>query len=201
MSTPDRAAHAGLLRVRPAEPHDVREIVTLIRELAEYEREPQAAVATEGMIGAALFGDAFGLHQRGQTTVSGVPRSGPVAECFMGEVRDQDRAPWRTQGLALFFCNFSTWLGTPGLYLEDLYVRPSQRGRGLGKALLCEVARVAALRGCRRVEWSVLDWNTPAIEFYQRLGARAMTEWTVHRLAGEAIADVARQALPPGAVL
>lgn len=191
------------IRVRPAEAtgSDIPEIVRLIRELAEYEREPDAAVATEEMIRLSLFGDSFGAHQRGHLTVNGVARSGPVAECFMGEVceespsagagEDGHSRAWRVQGFALFFTNYSTWLGRPGLYLEDLFVRPSQRGCGLGKALLCEVVRTAARRGCERVEWNVLDWNTPALEFYRRLGAVGMTEWTIHRLSGERIGRVA----------
>lgn len=188
--TPEPRTHGG-----PERTGDIGEIVRLIRELAEYEREPQAAVATEEMIRLSLFGDAFGTHQRGGVTVNGVPRSGPVAECFMGEVRESGEpdthAHWRVQGFALFFTNYSTWLGRPGLYLEDLFVRPSHRGCGLGKALLCEVVRTAARRGCARVEWNVLDWNTPALEFYRRLGAVGMTEWTIHRLSGEAIDRVA----------
>ncbi len=135
----------------------------MIRELAEYEREPQSAEATVPMITEALFG------------------AKPACEALMGEVDGG------VQGFALFFHNFSTWKGRRGVYLEDLYVRPAARGAGLGKALFGAVAKIAVQRGCPRMEWSVLDWNTPAIEFYKRMGAVAMSEWTVHRLTGDAL--------------
>jgi GNAT superfamily N-acetyltransferase len=142
-------------------------ILSLICELAEYERAPDAVVATEDLLRRHLFGDGIGR--------------GPVAECVIGEI---DGVP---QGFALFFHNVSTWLGKPGLYLEDLFVRPAARGRGLGKALFRHVARCAAERGCGRLEWAVLDWNEPAIGFYRKLGAVAMDEWTVYRLTGESM--------------
>ena len=117
-----------------------------------------------------------------------------VAECLMGELAEVASAgqAWTVQGFALFFVNYSTWTGRPGLYLEDLFVRPAHRGRGLGRALFTEVARLAARRGCRRMEWAVLDWNTPAIDFYKRLGAVAMSDWTTFRLAGPALDAFAR---------
>lgn len=149
--------------VRAAGPGDVAEIVAMIRELAEYEREPQSAEATVPMITEALFG------------------AQPACEALMGEVDGG------VQGFAFFFHNFSTWKGRRGVYLEDLYVRPAARGAGLGKALFGAVAKIAVQRGCPRMEWSVLDWNTPAIEFYKRVGAVAMSEWTVHRLTGDAL--------------
>lgn len=157
--------------IRPAAPGDIPLIAALIRELAEYERAPDQAVATEGMLHQHLFGNGLGR--------------GPTAECVIGQVDG------RAEGFALYFHNFSTWLGRPGLYLEDLFVRPSARSRGLGKALLTHLARIAVERGCGRMEWSVLDWNTPAIEFYRAHGAQAMDEWTTFRLSGTALERLA----------
>src|SRR5690606_4209320 len=159
--------------IRRAEPDDIPLIASLIRELAEYERDPGGAQATDEDLHEALFGE------------------GPVAECLIGQVDGQPQA------MALFFTNFSTWTGRPGLYLEDLFVRPEARGRGLGKALLGAVAAIAVERGCRRMEWAVIDWNEPAIGFYRTLGARPMDQWTVWRLDGEALANVAAAALRP----
>ena len=110
---------------------------------------------------------------------------GPTAECVIGELDGV------AQGFALFFHNFSTWLGKPGIYLEDLFVRPAARGAGLGKALFVHVARIALERGCERYEWSVLDWNTPAIDFYKSMGAVALDDWTTFRVTGEALARLA----------
>lgn len=155
------------ITIRAAAPADVALILSLIRELAEYEREPQAAKATPEMMQDALFG----------------PR--PAAECVIGEV---DGSP---EGFALFFHNFSTWEGKKGIYLEDLFVRPSIRGVGLGKALFAHVAKLAVDRGCARYEWSVLDWNEPAIGFYKKHGAVPMSEWTVFRLKGEQLRALA----------
>lgn len=193
MTTPAPRPGADL-RIRAATPADVPEILALIRELALYEREPDAVVATEDLLHRALFEDALGTLQGGPRTLSHAPRSGPVAECLMGELAEVASAgqAWTVQGFALFFVNYSTWTGRPGLYLEDLFVRPAHRGRGLGRALFTEVARLAARRGCRRMEWAVLDWNTPAIDFYKRLGAVAMSDWTTFRLAGPALDAFAR---------
>ena len=156
-----------VLTIRPAVVDDVGLILALVRELAAYEREPDAVVATEDDLRRNLFGEGFGR--------------GPAAECVIGEV---DGA---AQGFALFFTNFSTWRGAPGIHLEDLYVRPDSRGAGLGRALLTEMARIAKARGCHRVEWAVLDWNTPAIGFYRALGAEALDAWTTWRLSGAAL--------------
>lgn len=153
--------------LRDATPEDASEIVALIRELAEYERAPDAAVATPELVRAALFGPER------------------VAYSVLAELDGV------TAGFALWFHNFSTWTGRRGLYLEDLFVRPVCRGRGVGLALLRHLARVAAERGCARMEWSVLDWNVDAIRFYERLGARAMRGWTVYRLTGPEIAALA----------
>lgn len=155
------------LNIREARPEDAGLIVRFIRELAEYERAPESCFATEGLVREALFGAA------------------PAAECLIGEV---DGAP---MGFAVYFHNFSTWLSKRGMYLEDLYVTPAARGLGLGKALLCRVAAVARSRGCERFDWMVLDWNTPAIDFYRSLGAEPMSEWTTFRLSGAALERVA----------
>lgn len=153
--------------IRPATSADVPAIHRLIIELAVYEKEPDAVKATRADLQAALFG----------------PR--PVAECVLADVDGE------AVGLALFFTNFSTWTGKPGLYLEDLFVMPTARGQGLGKALLVHLAGIAVARGYARFEWSVLDWNAPAIGFYKALGARSMDEWTVMRVDGDALAKLA----------
>lgn len=159
------------ISIRAAMPADIGLILALIRELAEYERAPEQAVATPDLIRRHLFGEGLG--------------DGPVAECVIGELEGA------AQGFAVYFHNFSTWLGRPGMYLEDLFVRPAARGAGLGEALLRHVARIAVDRGCGRFEWSVLDWNTPAIGFYRKLGAVAMDEWTVYRVSGPALLRLA----------
>ncbi|MFC5571303.1 GNAT family N-acetyltransferase [Lysobacter yangpyeongensis] len=149
--------------LRPATREDVPLILALIRELAEYEREPDAVQADEATLAANLFG------------------ARPGAEVV---IADADGEP---AGFALFFHNFSTWLGRRGLYLEDLFVRPRFRGLGVGQVLMAYLARLAVERDCGRFEWSVLDWNTPAIDFYRRLGAVPMDEWTVQRMTGDAL--------------
>ena len=156
------AAHP-LLSIRPASADDVPLIRQLIAELAEYERLADAAIATD----AGLREQLFGAH--------------PAAEVLIGEV-DGEAA-----GFALFFHNFSTFLGKRGLYLEDLFVRPGFRGSGLGRHMMATLARIAVQRDCGRFEWSVLDWNELAIGFYRRIGAVGMDGWTVQRLEGEAL--------------
>jgi GNAT superfamily N-acetyltransferase len=153
--------------IRAATSADVPAIGALIRALADYERLASEAVATDDDLRTHLFG----------------PR--PAAEVLVAEVDAE------VVGFALFFTSFSTFLGKPGLYLEDLFVRPAARGRGLGKALMIELARLAVARGHGRFEWSVLDWNTPALEFYRALGATPMDEWTVQRVTGDALAQLA----------
>lgn len=148
------------IRIRPAEEADVPLILCFIRELADYERLLHEVVATEERLRRTLFG----------------PR--PGAEVLIAE------ADGEPVGFALFFHNYSTFLAQPGLYLEDLYVRPEARGRGIGRALLAHLARLARERDCGRLEWWVLDWNEAAIRFYDSLGARPMDEWTVFRLTG-----------------
>jgi GNAT superfamily N-acetyltransferase len=153
--------------IRPATPADIPVIRALIVELAVYEREPDAVKASEADLHLALFGDR------------------PLAEAVLAEVDGV------VAGLALFFTNFSTWSGRGGLYLEDLFVQPQARGAGIGKALLVHLAGIAVARGHARFEWSVLDWNAPAIGFYRALGAKPMDEWTVMRVEGEALLGLA----------
>ncbi len=161
------------ISIRNARPEDVTTILGFISALAEYEKaEPGAVSATEELLHQHLFGDGLGR--------------GPTAECVIGEI---DGAP---QGFALWFMNFSTWRGKPGLYLEDLFVMPEARGKGLGRALLKHLARIAVGRGCERFEWIVLDWNEPALKVYRAIGAEPLSEWTVHRLAGEALTRFAQ---------
>lgn len=162
------------ISIRPAIPDDAALIAGFIHELAEYERAPAECHATPELVRAALF-----------------PEGGrPEAECLIGEIDG------RPQGFAVFFHNFSTWRAKAGLYLEDLFVRPQARGRGLGKALFCRVARIAVERGCPRYEWNVLDWNTPALDFYRALGAVPLDGWTIHRLDDAALARVAAMDRP-----
>lgn len=156
--------------IRAAQPSDVPAIARLIRALAEYERLTHAVTLTEPRLHEHLFG----------------PR--PFAEVLLAE--DESRLV----GYALFFPTYSTFLAQPSLYLEDLFVLPEYRGKGHGKQLLGSLARLAVQRGCGRVEWSVLNWNEPAIQFYRTLGAVPMTEWAVYRLAGEALATLASPA-------
>lgn len=156
-------------RIAPATPADVPEILALIRELAEFEHLAHEARATAADLTAGLFG----------------PR--PYAEVLMA------RSGNEVSGFALFFHNYSTFKGKPGIYLEDLYVRPAFRGQGHGKALLKRVAQLAVERGCGRYEWSVLDWNQHAIDFYVGLGARPMREWQIMRVDGEALASLGRR--------
>lgn len=154
--------------IRPATPHDLDTIISLIRALAEYEREPAAVV---------LDRETFRRHVFDEQ----------AARVLIAE-DDDTRRP---VGFALYFFNFSTWLGRRGLYLEDLFILPEHRGEGHGKALLRELARLALANDCGRMEWWVLDWNEPAIGFYKSLGAQPMDEWTVYRLVGEPLRRLA----------
>ncbi len=153
--------------IRSADVGDVPVLLKLVKELAEYERLPHTVVATEASLAASLFGER------------------PEAEALIAE------AETGPVGLAVFFANYSTFLGRSGIYLEDLYVRPEVRGQGIGKRLLAEVAKRAVERGCQRLEWAVLDWNEPSIQFYQSLGAKPLDEWTTFRMTAEAIAKLA----------
>jgi GNAT superfamily N-acetyltransferase len=156
------------LTIRPATETDIPVILGLIRDLATYEREPDAVVATESGLLDVLFGQE------------------PAAEVLLAFEADE------AVGFAVFFHNFSTWLGRPGLYLEDLFVQPALRGKGYGRALLVRLAQIAQERGCGRMEWAVLNWNEPATQFYQKLGAQPMSDWTVFRLTGEEMATLAK---------
>ncbi|MGN6330726.1 MAG: GNAT family N-acetyltransferase [Motilibacteraceae bacterium] len=168
------SAPAARPEIRPARPDDVSEILAMVRELADYEREPDAVEATEEQLRAALFGE----H--------------PAVFAHVVEHPDRDaRAEGRLAGFALWFRNFSTWLGRHGVYLEDLYVRPEHRGRGYGKALLQTLAQVCVDHGYGRLEWWVLDWNESAIGFYRSLGAEPMEEWTTFRITGAALRELA----------
>ncbi|QIB65768.1 GNAT family N-acetyltransferase [Kineobactrum salinum] len=155
------------LTIRPARPDDCPLILRFVRDLARYEKALEEVTATEQQLQAVLFG------------------ARPRVYALIGEV---DGKP---AGFAVYFYNFSTWLGRMGLYLEDLYVDPSSRGSGLGKALLKHLARQAVAEGCGRFEWNVLDWNQPAISFYESFGAQPQKEWTGYRLSGAALRDFA----------
>jgi GNAT superfamily N-acetyltransferase len=167
------------MTIRSATPADIPQILTFIRALAAYEREPDAVTATE----AGLLRDGFGPN--------------PFYYCLIAEHEG------RPAGFALYFFNYSTWMGRPGIYLEDIFVEPEFRGLGIGKALLKQVAAVAVEKNCPRLQWEVLDWNTPAIEFYRAMGAEFLDEWrnvrisgaALERLAGEAEQAVAGQAI------
>ncbi len=153
--------------IRPATPADVPTIVQLIRALAEYERLTHEVVLDAAQLREHLFGTR------------------PYAECLIAE--DNGLAV----GFALFFHNYSTFLTRPGVYLEDLFVLPDQRGKGYGKSLLIALAKLAVERGCGRLEWAVLDWNEPSIQFYKALGAKPMDEWTVYRVTGDVLTKLA----------
>src|SRR5438477_4870809 len=153
--------------IRSAHLDDVPIILELIRDLATYERAPNEVTATEEQLVDVLFGER------------------PAAEVLLAFEKDTPI------GFTVFFYNFSTWLGRPGLYLEDLLVKPEKRGKGYGRALLVDLAKIARDRGCGRMEWAVLNWNEPAIKFYRALGAKPMDEWTVYRLTRDGIARLA----------
>src|SRR5437868_10257137 len=158
------------MKIRAATRDDVPIILELIRDLATYERAPNEVSATEEQLVDVLFGER------------------PAAEVLLAF---EGKSP---VGFAVYFYNFSTWLGRPGLYLEDLFVKSEKRGKGYGRALLIELAKIARDRGCGRMEWAVLDWNEPAIKFYRSLGAQPMHEWTVFRLTREGISELASAA-------
>lgn len=157
--------------IREAQPADVSLILDFIRALAVYEREPDAVTATE----ADLLRDGFGPQ--------------PYFHCLIAEVDSGDGG--KPAGFAFYFFNYSTWTGRPGLYLEDLFVHPEFRGYGIGKALLARVAAIAVEKNCPRLQWEVLDWNTPAVDFYAKLGASFLDEWRNVRMTGEALRNLA----------
>lgn len=158
--------------IRNATLADIPLVMELIRALADYEKLSDRVTATPELIEQALFG----------------PR--PLAECLIAE------ADGEAAGFALFFHNFSTFIGKPGIYLEDLFVKPEFRGRGLGKALLARLAQIAVDRDCGRMEWAVLDWNEPSIKFYRALGAESLDDWEIFRLTGDALAALATSTTP-----
>lgn len=160
------------VQIRPATQDDVPVILSFIRQLAEYEKLAHEVVATEEILRESLFGKK------------------PYAEVIISTLENEP------VGFAIFFHNFSTFLGKPGIYLEDLFVLPEKRGSGVGQKMLSYLARLAKERDCGRLEWWVLDWNEPAIDFYRRLGAKPMDEWTVYRVTGEALSDLANQWVP-----
>ena len=154
--------------IRPATEQDVPIILDLIKQLADYERLAHRVVATEQRLRDTLFGER------------------PAAEVLLASLEEE------TVGFAVFFTNYSTFLAKPGLYLEDLFVKPHARGKGIGKALLARLAKIAVERDCGRVDWSVLNWNEPSLRFYEALGAVPLSDWTTHRLTGEALIKLAR---------
>ena len=160
-----------MLSIRPATPEDIPLILEFIRELAEYERAPEQAIARP----EDLLRDGWGAAPKFRVLI----------------------AEWGRQsaGFALFFYNYSTWQGRPGLYLEDLFVRPTFRGRGIGKALLVHLAKIAINENCGRFQWAVLDWNQPSIDFYEALGAKKLSEWLVMRVEGDALEKLAETKL------
>ena len=165
-----------MLTIRPATPADVATMLRFIRELAEYEREPDAVTATE----ADLLRDGFSLAPDGVTPLSA---SQPIRfRALIAELTNEEHAG--PAGFALFFTSYSTWFGHHGIRLEDLYVTPRLRQRGIGKGLLARIAQIAIAEGCPRLEWDVLHWNEPAIAVYQRLGGRMLTDWRIMRLSG-----------------
>jgi GNAT superfamily N-acetyltransferase len=173
-------------RIRPATPGDVPEILAMIRDLAEYERSRHEVETTEDQLAALLFGGTPYAPGIAAPTPNGVPAA-------YAHVVDHPDAQHGTRlgAFALWFLNTSTWTGTHGVYLEDLYVRPDLRGAGYGKRLLQTLAQVCTDRGYRRLEWWVLDWNEPALGFYRSIGARPMDEWTVQRVTGDDLAALA----------
>jgi GNAT superfamily N-acetyltransferase len=164
------------LRIRDARHDDVGLIFGWIVELAEYERAREMVRGTPDLLERALFGPE------------------PTAEAVIAEAQEDDGAPWRSAGFALFYSTFSTWECRPGIWLEDLYVPPAQRRAGVGGALISHLARLTLARGYTRLEWSALDWNTPALDFYTKIGATRLDEWTVHRLDDTALERVAAHA-------
>jgi GNAT superfamily N-acetyltransferase len=156
------------MSIRPAEPRDVPALIAMVLELAEYENAPEQAIATDADFSRDLFGESPRVHSL-------------VVE-VSGEV----------VAYAFYFLNYSTWLGRHGIYLEDLYVRPAFRGQGYGKALLIRLAQECVEKGYGRLDWSVLDWNTPSRDFYAALGAKGLTEWVPYRAEGDALANLAR---------
>jgi GNAT superfamily N-acetyltransferase len=168
------------VRIREARPDDVELIFGWIVELAEYERAREMVRGTPELLEDALFGPRPSAEAL-------------IAEALIAETRAEDAA-WQAAGFALFHLTFSTWEARPGIWLEDLYVPPAHRRAGVGEALISHLARVTVSRGYTRLQWAALDWNTPALDFYAKLGAARLDEWKIHRLDGTALEDVAARA-------
>ncbi len=182
-----------MIQIRPATPADVPTILQFIRDLAEYERALDHVIATE----ADLLRDGFGLAPDGHTALS--PAQPIRFRALIADWTDQEGAT-EPAGFALFFTSYSTWVGHHVIRLEDIYVPPALRGKGIGKALLTELARIAEDEGCSRLEWDVLTWNEPALAFYRRIGAKMQEEWRIMRLGGESLQELAGlKAESPGA--
>ena len=185
-----------MISVREATPEDVAQMHQMINELAEYEKAPEEVIATELDLMKALFGRDFSspeFDQHDSISTSGsanTPHWQPAVYAFVIEdPNDSDQLA----GMAIWFLNYSTWDGTHGVYLEDLYVRPQFRGQGMGKALMKRLAQVCIDNDYSRFQWWVLDWNQPAIEVYRAMGAKAMDEWTVYRVSGQELKDLASE--------
>ena len=185
-----------MILVREATPEDVAQLHQMINELAEYEKAPEEVIATELDLMKALFGRDFSspeFDQHDSISTSGsanTPHGQPAVYAFVIEdPNDSDQLA----GMAIWFLNYSTWDGTHGVYLEDLYVRPQFRGQGMGKALMKRLAQVCIDNDYSRFQWWVLDWNQPAIEVYRAMGAKAMDEWTVYRVSGQELKDLASE--------
>ena len=185
-----------MISVREATPEDVAQMHQMINELAEYEKAPEEVIATELELMKALFGRDFSspeFDQHDSISTSGsanTPHGQPAVYAFVIEdPNDSDQLA----GMAIWFLNYSTWDGTHGVYLEDLYVRPQFRGQGMGKALMKQLAQVCIDNDYSRFQWWVLDWNQPAIEVYRAMGAKAMDEWTVYRVSGQELKDLASE--------
>jgi GNAT superfamily N-acetyltransferase len=183
------------MKIRPAVPADIPIIAELIRALADYERLAHEVALNED----ALHAHLFGAHPYAEVLLAEDEEARAPADKGARAPSPATRASSassRVVGFALFFHTYSTFLGKPGIWLEDLFVRPEHRGRGYGRALLAELAQIAVERGCARLEWSVLDWNESSINFYRALGAAPMDEWTTYRLTGDALDDLARGVSP-----
>ena len=185
-----------MISVREATPEDVAQMHQMINELAEYEKAPEEVIATELELMKALFGRDFSspeFDQHDSISTSGsanTPHGQPAVYAFVIEdPNDSDQLA----GMAIWFLNYSTWDGTHGVYLEDLSVRPQFRGQGMGKALMKRLAQVCIDNDYSRFQWWVLDWNQPAIEVYRAMGAKAMDEWTVYRVSGQELKDLASE--------
>lgn len=185
-----------MILVREATPEDVAQVHQMINELAEYEKAPEEVIATEQNLMKALFGRDFSSPEYDQhdsiasSGIANTPHGQPALYAFVVEgPEDSDQLA----GMAIWFLNYSTWDGTHGVYLEDLYVRPQYRGQGMGKALMKRLAQVCVENDYSRFQWWVLDWNQPAIEVYRAMGAKAMDEWTVYRVTGQELKDLASE--------